>query len=160
MPIPRVLVTRFFQLVTDRRFAEADRTLQRIKIKTHNTEWNTGYFTALQGIILAKKSNNDQYAFLSNMNSNETKELQRHRREFLAQAKSKLQADYDRGFFSAWADYMRVLVKTLKDAERKNAEKRAKQPASSKREKKVKKSSQQVTSKKPSPKKVVQTKLG
>jgi hypothetical protein len=160
MPIPRVLVTRFFQLVTDRRFAEADRTLQRIKIKTHNTEWNTGYFKALQGIILAKKSNDDQYAFLSNMNPNETKELQRHRREFLEQAKSKLQADYDRGFFSAWADYMRVLVKTLKATERKNAEKRAKQSASSKREKKVKKSSQQVTSKKPSPKKVVQTKLG
>ncbi len=160
MPMPRVLVTRFFQLVTERHFAEADRTLQRIKIKTHNTEWNTGYFKALQGIILAQKSNNDQYAFLSNMNSNETNELQRHRREFLNQAKSKLQADYDRGFFSAWADYMRVLVKTLKDAERKSAAKRTKQPASSKQEKKVKKSPQQVTRKKPSPKKVVQTQLG
>jgi hypothetical protein len=160
MPIPRVLVTRFFQLVTDRRFAEADRTLQRIKIKTHNTEWNKGYFTALQGIILAKKSNDDQYAFLSNMNSNETGELQRHQREFLKQAKSKLQADYDRGFFSAWADYMRVLVKTLKDAERKTANRRTKQPASSKREEEVEKPPQQVASKKPSPKKVVQTKLG
>jgi hypothetical protein len=109
---------------------------------------------------LAKKSNDDQYAFLSNMNSNETNELQRHRREFLKQAKSKLQADYDRGFFSAWADYMRVLVKTLKDAERKSATKKAKKPASSKREKKVKESPQQVTRKKPLPKKVVQTKLG
>ncbi len=160
MPIPRVLVTRFFQLVTDRRFAEADRTLQRIKLKTHNTEWNKGYFTALQGIILAKKSSDDQYAFLSNMNSDETGELQRHRREFLKQAKSKLQADYDRGFFSAWADYMRVLVKTLKDAERKSAEKRVKQPASRKREEEVKKPPQQVTGKKSLPKKVVQTKLG
>jgi len=94
------------------------------------------------------------------MNSHETNELQRHRREFLKQAKSKLQADYDRGFFSAWADYMRVLVKTLKDAERKSANKRTKQPASSKQEEEVKKPPQQVTRKKSLPKKVVQTKLG
>ena len=108
MPISRrVFVTRFFQLLTDRRFAEAERILERVK-KAKETEWDRGYFEALQGMILAKKSN-DQYVFLSTVNPNDEDELKRYRREFLKHAKNKLHADYDRGFFSAWADYMRVL---------------------------------------------------
>jgi len=37
--------------------------------------------------------------------------LQTYRREFLRQSEHRLHADYDRGFFSAWADYMRILPK-------------------------------------------------
>ncbi len=160
MPISRVFVTRFFQLVTDRRFAEAERILERIKLKVHETEWNKGYFQALQGIILAKKSNDDEYAFLSHMNPSEEGTLKRYRREFLKNAKDKIYADYDRGFFSAWADYMRVLAK-IKDAERKNAETKAEQSAGVSREKTAEKKSVQLPSRvETRPRKIVQTKLG
>jgi len=111
MPISRVFVTRFFQLVTNRRFAEAERVLERIRLKTQETEWNRGYFQALNGILLALKSNDDQYAFLSNMNFENEGELKKYRRDFLKEAKSKIHADYDRGLFSAWADYLRVSIK-------------------------------------------------
>jgi len=111
MPISRVFVARFFQLVTDRRFAEAERVLERIKIKVQETEWNRGYFQALNGILLAQKSNDDQYAFLPSIDFNNENELKKYRREFLKQATNKIHADYDRGFFSAWADYMRISVK-------------------------------------------------
>jgi len=118
MPISPAFVTRFFQLAAKRQFAEAERVLERLKERIQKTRWNKGYFRALQGILLAQKSNNDRYAFLSNMHPTTEEELRNHRREFLRHAKDKLHADYDRGFFSAWADYMRVLSKMdLKEAE-------------------------------------------
>ncbi len=117
MPISRVFVTRFFQLVTNRRFAEAERVLERIKLKVQETEWNKGYFQALNGILLTQRSNEDQYAFLPNLDLNNENELKKYRREFLKQARNKIHADYDRGFFSAWADYMRVSIKMRKNPE-------------------------------------------
>ncbi|MCK5593285.1 hypothetical protein KAI31_04230 [Candidatus Bathyarchaeota archaeon] len=117
MPIPSAFVTRFFQLVTKRRFAEAERMLERLKQRIQKTEWNSGYFQALHGIFLAKKSNNDRYAFLSNNDFNNPDELKNYRREFLKHTRNKLHADYDRGFFSAWANYMRILTKLEESTE-------------------------------------------
>ena len=116
MPISRVFVTRFFQLVTKRRFAEAERVLERIKLKIQETEWNRGYFQALNGILLTQKSN-DEYAFLPNLDPNNESELKKYRREFLKQSRNKIHADYDRGFFSAWADYMRVSIRMRENPE-------------------------------------------
>ncbi len=116
MPISRVFVTRFFQLATRRRFAEAERVLERIKLKVQETEWNRGYFEALNGILLTQKSN-DEYAFLQNLDLNNEDELKKYRREFLKQARNKIHADYDRGFFSAWADYMRVSIRMRENPE-------------------------------------------
>jgi len=146
-PIPSVYVTRFFQLVTNRRFAEAERVLLRLRQKISTTEWNTGYFQALRGMLLAQKSNDDRYAFLSNMNFKNQKELQGHRREFLRHARNKLHADYDRGYFAAWASYMRVLAKLEfaddKTKSKHQAKKEVKAPA--KAEKKVIEKSKEKT---------------
>jgi len=109
--IPKVYVTRFFQLVTARQFAEAERVLERLKQKIQMSERNRGYFQALYGMLLAQRNNDDRYAFLSNLNIKDKKELKTYRREFLRQSEHRLHADYDRGFFSAWADYMRILPK-------------------------------------------------
>lgn len=109
--IPKVYVTRFVQLVTRRQFAEAERILDRLKQKIKMNERNRGYFQALYGMLLAQKSNNDRYAFLLNHNFQDKKELSDYRREFLRQSEFRLHADYDRGFFAAWADYMRIISK-------------------------------------------------
>ena len=111
MPISSALVTRFFQLLVNRRFAEAERELERIEQKMHKTEWNRGYFRALYGMVIARKSNNDDYAFLSKADLNDGKVLRNYRKEFQGHVKSKLDGDFDRGFFSAWAKFMRVLSK-------------------------------------------------
>lgn len=113
MPISSVLVTRFFQLVVNRQFAEAERELQRLKQRMHETEWNRGYYRALYGMLLARKSNTDQYVFFSKVDLNDRRVLQGYRKEFLSHVKNRLHGDYDRGFFSAWADCMRVLAKMV-----------------------------------------------
>jgi hypothetical protein len=122
MPISKIFVVRFFQLVKGRRFAEAERVLERIRLKTNETEWNSGYLHALDGILLAQKSG-DSYAFIKNMNFDEEKELKKFRKEFLKEYKNKIHADYDRGFFAAWADYMLISKKSLANQEK------SKQPA-------------------------------
>lgn len=85
--------------------------LERLRERVEKTEWNEGYLQALNGMLLAKKTNNDRYIFLSNVNFKNKKELRKYRQEFLEHAKKRLHADYDCGFFSAWAEYTRVLSK-------------------------------------------------
>ena len=110
MPIPSALVTRFFQLLVNRQFSEAERELERLKQRIHKTEWNRGYFRGLYGMLLARRSNNNgSYAFFSKIDFNDKSSLTAYRREFLGHVKSSLHGDFDRGFFSAWADCMRVL---------------------------------------------------
>jgi hypothetical protein len=104
-------VTRFFQLVTIRQFAEAERVLERIKQKITLSERNRGYYQALYGMLLARRNNDDRYAFLTNIDLTDKKELHEYRRDFLRQSEHRLHAEYDRGFFSAWADFMRILPK-------------------------------------------------
>ena len=117
MPISKIFVVRFFQLLKGRRFAEAERVLERIREKTNETEWNSGYLHALDGIVLATKSN-DSYAFINNVNFEDEKNLRKNRKEFLKEYKNKINTDYDRGFFAAWADYMLISIKDLANAEK------------------------------------------
>jgi hypothetical protein len=111
MPISQALVTRYFQLIVNRQFTEATRELERLKQKMHKTEWNRGYFRALYGMYLARKTNGDAYAFFSKLDLTDTEALHGYRREFLDHMQNGLHGDFDRGYFSAWADCMRILTR-------------------------------------------------
>lgn len=110
MPISQALVTRYFQLIVSRQFTEAERELERVKQKMHKTEWNRGYFRALYGMYLSRKNSaTDDYAFLSKMDLTDKVSLHNYRKEFLDHMRNGLHGDFDRGYFSAWADCMRIL---------------------------------------------------
>jgi hypothetical protein len=111
MPIPQALVTRYFQLLVNRQFAGATRELERLKQKMQKTEWNRGYFRALYGMYLSRKRNGDAYALFSKLDLSDTEALHGYRREFLDHMRNGLHGDFDRGYFSAWADCMRVLIR-------------------------------------------------
>mgnify|MGYP006269447713 CR=1 FL=1 len=111
MPVPQVLVTRYFQLLVNRQFTEAERELERLKQKMQKTEWNRGYFRALFGMMLSRRANGDSYAFFSQLNLGDKEALQVYRREFSDHVKNRLHGDFDRGFFSAWSDFTRVISK-------------------------------------------------
>lgn len=111
MPIPQALVTRYFQLIVNRQFTEAERELERLKQKMHKTEYNRGYFRALYGMCLSRKTGNDNYAFFSKLDLTDKPTLHMHRREFLEHTRNGLHGDFDRGYFSAWSDCMRVLAR-------------------------------------------------
>lgn len=111
MPMPKTLVTRYFQLIVSRKFTEGLRELERISKKMQKTEWNRGYYQALSGMYLSQKSTNDNYSFFSKINLTDNVSLQKLRKEFLEHTRNGLHGDYDRGYFSAWAGFMRVVIK-------------------------------------------------
>ena len=111
MPISQALVTRYFQLLVNRQFTEATRELERLKQKMQKTEWNRGYFRALYGMYLAHKNSSDAYALFSNLDLSDIEALHGYRREFLDHMRNGLHGDFDRGYFSAWADCMRILIR-------------------------------------------------
>ncbi len=111
MPIPQALVTRYFQLVIGRQFSEAERELERLKQRMQKTEWNRGYFRALYGMLLSRKTTTDTYSFFSKLDLTDKLALNNYRREFLDHTRNGLHGDFDRGFFSAWADCMRTLTR-------------------------------------------------
>jgi hypothetical protein len=110
MPISQALVTRYFQLLVGRQFTEAERELERVKQKMQKTEWNRGYFRALYGMYLSRKnSSSDDYAFFSKIDFSDKPALHTYRKEFLEHMGNGLHGDFDRGYFSAWADCMRII---------------------------------------------------
>jgi hypothetical protein len=112
MPISQALVTRYFQLIVSRQFTEAERELERVKQKMQKTEWNRGYFRALYGMYLSRKNSaTDDYAFFSKMDFSDKVALNSYRKEFLAHMGNGLHGDFDRGYFSAWADCMRIITR-------------------------------------------------
>jgi len=117
MSIPLAHMTRLFQLVSERKFAEAERILERITAKMKKTgqqEFNRGYLEALSGIILTYRSSGESYEFFSNLDMNDVEALKKHYKDFLENSQSRFHADYDRGYFSALSDYMRVVLKMAK----------------------------------------------
>ena len=129
-PVPRIYTTRFFQLVTSRQFAEAERILERVKQKMHVSDRNRGYFQALYGMLLTMK-NNDRYSFLSTIDFTNRKNLKNYRKEFLSHMESRLHDEYDRGYFEAWSDYVKILprIETPPQFNNKNAVKQTPEEA-------------------------------
>jgi hypothetical protein len=112
MPISQALVTRYFQLLVSRQFTEAERELERVKQKMQKTEWNRGYFRALYGMYLSRKNSaTDDYAFFAKVDLTDKVTLHAYRKEFLEHMGNGLHGDFDRGYFSAWADCMRILTR-------------------------------------------------
>jgi len=111
MPIPQALVTRYFQLIVNRQFTESERELERLKQKMQKTEWNRGYFRALYGMLLSRRNNTDDYAFFSKLDLSDKETLHAYRKEFLEHMRNGLHGDFDRGYFSAWSDCMRILTR-------------------------------------------------
>ncbi len=109
MPVSQALVTRFFQLIVNRQYTEAERELERVKQRLQKTDWNKGYFRGLYGMYLSRRANGDGYSFFSRIDMTDRAALHAYRREFLEHVGSRVHGDFDKGFFSAWADCMRVL---------------------------------------------------
>ena len=100
------LVGTFFHLVAQEKRATAKVVLEKIKQKSENSQWRKGYINALEGMITVTEAKYDQNVFINQIKTERGAEF---RRAFLKQSSNELHSDFDKGFFSAWADYMRVL---------------------------------------------------
>jgi hypothetical protein len=62
-------------------------------------------------MYLSRKNNGDEYSLFSKLDLSDKAAVHGYRREFLDHTKNGLHGDFDRGYFSAWADCMRVLAR-------------------------------------------------
>lgn len=109
MNYPRLLVERFFHSAFKRNFAEAERLLQRIRVRLPKSEWGKGYLTALEGVLATCKSKDDKYAFLGKL-PNSREGLLKVSQEFKLRTESQVSSEFDKGFFSAWEYLTRMLA--------------------------------------------------
>jgi hypothetical protein len=105
---PNIETEKFFQAVIDRRIADAEKELDTIRTLLPSTESGKGYLKAIEGLLLAAKSNEDKYLYLSKIEKT-SKNLRTLRREFSQQSKSTIHGDFDRGYFQALESYVRIL---------------------------------------------------
>jgi hypothetical protein len=104
-------VTNYFQHVSHKNYSEALRELNQIEIDMTASEWQKGYINALQGMLIALRSDT-RYAYIKRIGEKDQQSITKLRRAFSHQAEDPLQTDFDRGFFSAWSDYLRALNQT------------------------------------------------
>ena len=97
------IITHYFQLLIQRNFAEAERELQRIKQERTPTKWSQGYYNALEGMLIALKSSDNRYLYINRIDHKKIDELQKR---FNKLSKNLLQGDFDKGFFTAWSEYL------------------------------------------------------
>jgi hypothetical protein len=62
-------------------------------------------------MYLSRKKSNDEQSLFAKMDFSDKAAVHEYRREFLEHTKNGLHGDFDRGYFSAWADCMRVLAR-------------------------------------------------
>jgi hypothetical protein len=97
------LRTQCFRFIVEKDLAKVERMLERIKVDLKKTDWNKGYLTALNGMASALRSENNQCVLILKMSAENLNDL---KKTFLKNSKDQLFTDFDRGFFSAWVDYL------------------------------------------------------
>jgi len=97
------------QLLIQRNFAQAERALQRIKNEIPSTQWHKGYYNALEGLLLAAKSSDKRYLYVKKINPEGNEKIDKLYKGFIKLSKAPLQGDFDKGFFTVWAEYLKTL---------------------------------------------------
>lgn len=108
-----ILVNRVLKLLIERKLKDAGKALEKLELTMAEKEWSKGYFNALQGMSLALKSKDFRYVYLNQITTDDSKKIDDIRKKFLKQAQNSLHKDFDKGFFSAWSDYLKLLKNNI-----------------------------------------------
>jgi hypothetical protein len=106
--LPEAEIDKYLRLIVERKIADAEKELENLRPKVGNTEWNRGYVKALEGLLLTRKANNDNYLFFARkeFDKNSLKTLVK---EFANSTENPFYDDYDRGYFSGLARLVKVM---------------------------------------------------
>jgi hypothetical protein len=108
--LPESDIDNYLRFVVERKIADAEKELEELRPKFTNTEWNRGYVKALEGLLMTRKANSDNYLFFARREFDK-KSLKTLEKEFAKNAESPLYGDYDRGYFSGLTQLTKVMEK-------------------------------------------------
>ncbi|MFH0749103.1 MAG: hypothetical protein V1915_04215 [Candidatus Bathyarchaeota archaeon] len=100
------LVDSVFQLLLKGKITAAKTVLEKMKQKSESSIWRRGYINALDGMVVASETKDDPSVFINQITLEKCEDL---RRNFLQQSRNDRQSEFDKGFFSAWSDYLQML---------------------------------------------------
>lgn len=103
------IITRYLQLLIQRNFTEAERELERIKQGIKPTQWCKGYYNAFEGMLIALKSSDSNYLYINRVAINDGAKTDELQKRFIRLSKDSLQGDFDKGYFTAWVEYLQAL---------------------------------------------------
>jgi hypothetical protein len=95
---------------------EADKIKEKIREGLKSIPWHRGYYNALDGIAAALRSKDNQYLYINRIDPKNKKKINQVQKEFSKQSRSHLQGDFDKGYFTAWLEYIRILKLRENDA--------------------------------------------
>lgn len=94
--------------------SDAEKMLMQLKDILTATPWDQGFYNALEGIFAAFRTKDNPYFYATQIDPSDTKKLKQLRKEFLYESTNPLQNEFDQGFFSAWAEYVKDLQRLKK----------------------------------------------
>lgn len=103
-------------LLNNRRMSEAEKVLLQINERLQTTPWDQGFYNALEGIFAAFRAKDNPYFYATKIDPSDTRKLKQLRKEFLQESANPLQNEFDQGFFSAWAEYVKELQRLKKQS--------------------------------------------
>jgi hypothetical protein len=107
---PESEIDKYLRLIVERKIADAEKELEELRPKFSNTEWSRGYVKALEGLLMTRKANSDNYLFFAKKEFDK-KSLRALVKEFANNAESPLYGDYDRGYFSGLVQLTKIMEK-------------------------------------------------
>lgn len=109
------LANEYFHLLLKREITPAERLLERIEKNLQDSDLEKGYLTALKGILVSvrTKSSSDS---LAHQVIGDRKKASSVIKDFNKRSKTRWETDFDKGYFTAWKDYLKIIIKS-KDRE-------------------------------------------
>ena len=98
------LSKEYFNSINNRNFADADRIIDKIKNNSKKSERLIGFLSALEGMRLSIYTN-EKYALIAQL-PNDQRDVHKLRKEFNSKIRNPLSTNFDRGYFSAWIEYI------------------------------------------------------
>jgi len=109
------LAHKFFESIAlERNLAEAERTLQTLEKSLGDGEWFRGYLRALEGMLISVRQSSERLSLIHAVPELSRDKLKRLAQEFNTGFKPPVGDEFDRGFFSAWADFLKFLQEAKK----------------------------------------------
>ena len=104
----RAAFNQYALCLRERRFSEAERSLRALKeLSFQGAEFREGYLNALEGLLQSVRTG-DERDFYNRMGKDEAS-LVKYYREFDQLRRSPVRTEFDRGYFTAWMDFLGFL---------------------------------------------------
>jgi hypothetical protein len=100
----------FFGFISNDSKQNAKKLLFRYRNAGVESDWTRGYLEALKGMINSLGNNGSHTPFLFKIREKDGDGLRDIRREFSQRIERRYTHEYDRGFLTAWVQYLSVLL--------------------------------------------------